>query len=65
MEWISVEDELPKNSRFVLATDGHHSWLYYAFVFETGEVQWFNAAADSEKKGITHWMPLPEPPKEE
>ena len=51
MEWISVEDRLPK-SEFVLCTDGK-----YCFVTIIPDME--AAKAD----GVTHWMPLPEPPK--
>ena len=50
-EWISVEDRLPK-SEFVLCTDGK-----YCFVTIIPDME--AAKAD----GVTHWMPLPEPPK--
>ncbi|RGX52927.1 DUF551 domain-containing protein [Anaerotruncus sp. AF02-27] len=55
MEWISVKDRLPKEIKCngtVLATDG---------------VTVITAPSSSvtAKGAITHWMPLPEPPKEE
>ena len=48
-EWISVEDRLPKTGT-VLATDGKVV---------------ITAPSSSVTLGgaITHWMPLPEPPK--
>lgn len=50
-EWISVEDRLPK-SEFVLCTDGE-----YVFVDIIPDIE------DAIEDGVTHWMPLPEPPK--
>ena len=50
-EWISVEDRLPK-SEFVLCTDGK-----YCFVNIIPDME------DVLEDGVTHWMPLPEPPK--
>lgn len=66
--WISVEDELPPkeseyddNSIVVLATDGNgvYKGLYRSGEYLSG---WFTCdlwALDD----ITHWMPLPQPPK--
>lgn len=62
MEWISVEDEKPK-------ADGN----YLVFINKRGgiyEVAWFDHEisyfwiAGAFASYITHWMPLPEPPKE-
>lgn len=53
-EWISVEDRLPEE-------DGSYAVIYdglkkvYVYYFES-KSQGFN-------ENITHWMPLPEPPK--
>ena len=68
-EWVSVKDRLPEYSNdgfadAVLVTDGFVQHMAY-FVggewrfAESGEIKepmWYN---------ITHWMPLPEPPKGE
>ena len=57
-EWISVKDRLPKPFESVL-------------VFRDGKISidynegngWF--AYDFNGKRVTHWMPLPKPPKGE
>ena len=57
-EWISVDDRLPKPFESVL-------------VFRDGKISidynegngWF--AYDFNGKRVTHWMPLPKPPKGE
>lgn len=59
-EWISVKDSLPEYGERVFVTNGYETheammtkdqrWRTYLFLW-----------AD----GITHWMPLPEPPKGE
>ena len=64
--WVSVKDKLPDDMQKVLATgynwndpkDGRH---YVACEFFGGVWMGDN---DEEFKYITHWMPLPEPPKE-
>ena len=62
MEWISVKDRLPE-----LANDYDvvHVLIYLDDGFITGadyEKDGFELWADSGE--VTHWMPLPEPPKE-
>lgn len=54
--WISVEERLPAETGVYLVHD--ISMGIRVFYFGKGEVRsgWF---------GVTHWMPLPEPPTEE
>ena len=68
-QWISVKDRLPPHQgKKVLVINGHGDVRIYAlwkreygnkwtWIDENGK---FNHVND-----ITHWMPLPEPPKEE
>jgi len=55
--WISVEDELPIwNDVYLTCTDGNVIEIAY---YELFGGHWVN-----DSKGIvTHWMPLPQPPK--
>ena len=58
--WISVEERLPKYGERVLITEGHA-------VFEASlsiSHKWVRCGI-GWAEGVTHWMPLPEPPKEE
>lgn len=70
--WISVKDRKPKlkhsedNIKYsdtVIVTDGEYRtsarWIYSTW---GGWYSWYNDG-DEELKGITHWMPLPQPPK--
>lgn len=68
MEWISVKDRLPdKNGDFLAYvpnekdnTKERVETLYYMDINN-----WFKGDYYSRKVyGVTHWMPLPEPPKE-
>ncbi len=73
MEWISVEDKLPEIDEHVLISNGNYvnfGWIdsnYYNY--ETDELQecWVGANlgwdGDSDKVEVTHWMPIPKPPK--
>ena len=64
MEWISVSDRLPEDGIRVL-TYADNSAMFVAsrddgWYVDTGEYYY-----SSPFTNITHWMPLPEPPKEE
>ena len=59
--WISVEDGLPDELQSVLSfasRDGVSQSIYRAGNFKKSLVVW-------EHLNVTHWMPLPEPPKEQ
>lgn len=55
--WISVEDEMPKNKERVFITDGECTdFGFYDYTDDAWQPfeQWLG--------NITHWMPLPQPP---
>lgn len=62
-EWISVEEELPDNGITVLTVteEGFVSTNY--LVEERGAAWDCIWRFDSTSSPITHWQPLPEPPK--
>lgn len=73
--WISVEDELPKkctNKVIVFCKNGYVGFGHYEDY--KGEKTWFNlesgkpfsdwAHDESDDYDVTHWMPLPKPPKD-
>lgn len=63
MCWISVEDRLPEESQLVLTWNQEdvkvdvYAWIgdYYGIGFMKDLMQ--------EGFKVTHWMPLPDPPK--
>lgn len=58
MRWIPVTEQLPKEMETVIVTDGKN--VGYSFcVNDYGTLDFYSPW------NITHWMPLPEPPKEE
>lgn len=72
-EWIKFETEIdeedgreifccpmPEDEQEVLITDGKNVWL--DMFCNDGNECWFDSGFDFDK--ITHWQPLPEPPKE-
>jgi hypothetical protein len=66
--WISVKDRLPRALELVLYFHELHgpSIGYYDPACPKPGYQWISEEWGDNKTGrITHWMPLPEPPKEE
>lgn len=63
-KWISVKDRLPEGSKKVLGTKKGAS---AAFVFygKWHNGNWYDLEWSCYRYGVTHWMPLPEPPKGE
>ena len=54
--WISVKDRLPKHQEYC---------LYWVRMGEYAETGFYGYGEDwDENDAVTHWMPVPEPPKE-
>ncbi len=80
MKWISVKDELPEAGHFVLCTydDAIDYWHQLIKEHDGGGKPKMNngyvvrqlvpenvpKGVTWADEGVTHWMPLPEPPKE-
>jgi hypothetical protein len=70
-EWISVKDRLPAKNQKVLASwaGEYVAELIYAYsetsprAYKNGP-RWEWQGRSVPMWNITHWMPLPEPPKE-
>jgi hypothetical protein len=60
-QWVSVKERLPESTPMVLAmcTNGYELAYYGAY----GQ-GWTNTLG-TEHLNVTHWHPLPKPPKEE
>ena len=63
-EWLSVKDRLPEESGMyiVTANDGHAQRV--SFVQWQKKNRMWNLTGARSYWRVTHWMPLPEPPKE-
>ena len=59
MEWISVKDRLPGDGEYLVYSPAFYGVT--TMVYEDGK-WWFDES--SPTSGNTHWMPLPEPPKD-
>ena len=65
-EWISVKDRLPKPVVSVLVyMPGERPLPTVHEGFLAIEGVWYANHFDRDPDEVTHWMPLPEPPKEE
>lgn len=63
MEWISVKDELPETKYGTWSKgDCLVLTLYNYEIGRTKDGEWVDMNNDT-LEGVTHWMPLPAPPK--
>ena len=66
-EWISVKDAMPiSDGEYLTYSTGYKDQIRNVvsldwFAVEGRQVVWFNIRRGGSF-GITHWMPLPEPP---
>lgn len=58
--WINVKDELPAIGEPVLVFDDASDMM---FGFMSSDGYWLETGSELHCN-VTHWMPLPEPPKE-
>ena len=64
-EWIPVTERLPEKGQEVLVFDTRENWTGFAWLRpdETWTALGFDFPFDFGE--VTHWMPLPQPPKGE
>lgn len=62
MEWISVKNRLPKDGEFVLT---YKNGIVDVQMYEKNRNGWIQGNWFWSMATVTHWMPLPEPPKED
>lgn len=63
MEWISVKDKMPNDDSPVLLYDNYEI-LIGRFLYTAKDFPVFGIYSRGQTYNITHWMPLPEPPKQ-
>lgn len=66
--WIPVSERLPKRGEFVLfayAKDNRNPTMYAKNTMAVGRYDQKMFLVEGCSVKVTHWMPLPEPPKEE
>jgi hypothetical protein len=65
-QWVSVEDRLPDTFQKVLAlTTDYDLDPSHTLVIFNGIKTGFLGVGGRKDKDVTHWMPLPDPPKEQ
>ena len=65
-EWIPVTERLPEEGKFVLVYGDLYSNKHDGGVIAVSKrIDWNYWQGFGRERNITHWMPLPEPPKEE
>ena len=64
-EWISVDDMLPEVGGYVVCIAKRNPFSrFMPIVARIEKNGWVNPITEQYISEITHWMPLPEPPKE-
>ena len=64
-KWISVDDRLPEFGERVICTDGYAVFEQYRVEPSCVYGMWDRFGLKSPMQEVTHWMPLPQPPKGE
>ena len=61
-KWISVKDRLPEPKKLVLCIYKDINGVHYGFSRYQYDNVWY--VSNEGMPEVTHWMPMPEPPKE-
>ena len=65
-EWISVNDRLPEAGEYVVCIAKRNPFsMFMPMVARIKKNGWVNPITEQYISEVTHWMPLPEPPKGE
>ena len=65
-EWISVNDELPKTGEYVVCIAMRNPFSrLMPMVARIEKNGWVNPITEQYISEVTHWMPMPNPPKGE
>ena len=65
-EWISVDDELPKTGEYVVCIAKENPFSrFMPMVARIEKNGWVNPMTEQYISEVTHWQPMPNPPKGE
>ena len=65
-EWISVEDRLPGAGEYVVCIAKRNPFsMFMPMVARIKKNGWVNPITEQYISEVTHWMPMPNPPKGE
>ena len=62
-QWISVKDRLPEDEEMKLIATWHKNVMKIAY-YNQEIKSWVSNGYELWDVTVTHWMPIPEPPKE-
>lgn len=67
MEWIPVKERLPRGQETILfCTEDVHSEIMFPLQgYYIGDGKWMGYLWSQVRKDVTHWMEMPEPPKQQ
>ena len=63
MNWIKIGEKYPEENEYVLAVDNGDIYMLQYAVDDKGIMHFWDVDGVYTKHNVTHWMPLPEPPK--
>ena len=65
-EWISVDDNLPEAGRYVVCIAKRNPFSrFMPMVARIEKNGWVNPITEQYISEVTHWIPIPQPPKGE
>ena len=63
-EWVSVKDRLPEAGRYVVCIAKRNPFSrFMPMVARIEKNGWVNPITEQYISEVTHWMPIPQPPK--
>ena len=63
-EWISVEDRLPEDGEYVVCIAKRNPFSrFMPIVARIEKNGWANPITEQYISEVTHWIPMPQPPK--
>ena len=64
-EWISVEEKLPEDGGYVVCIAKRNPFSrFMPMVARIEKNGWVNPMTEQYISEVTHWLPMPKPPKE-
>lgn len=60
-QWIRVEKRFPEEGKIILFTNNNDENIHMGYLHH--KTHWYSLDTGSNNYFITHWMPLPTPPK--
>jgi hypothetical protein len=62
-QWVSVDERLPEKGVYVWCYSKSLGMVSDCYDCDVSDEHWFKGDREEYLTDVTHWMPLPEPPK--